>query len=532
MDRKAMSMSTPKSATAILNERLDFVGLDEPQRRRLAALAPTINASLGGALEGFYAKVRHHPETAKFFSGDSHVAHAKARQASHWETISSAKFDQAYVDEVTMIGRTHARLGLEPRWYIGGYALMIENIVRAVVDKELDGFLVRKKRAKLGDDITTVVKAALVDMDYAISVYLDVLAGERAKAEERQATLKAEQDEAFLALGEALAALSGGDLTRQVHQELAASFDTIKTNFNGSIGSLSSAMSEILQAVGFVLAQSTEIATATDDMAKRTERQATALEETAAALEEISSIARQSETRTAEVQSVVTVSASQAAASHTIVQEAVQAMSDIVQSSKQMNDIIAVIDEIAFQTNLLALNAGVEAARAGDQGKGFAVVAQEVRELAQRSARAAKEIKELIAQSSQDVAKGVELVNTTGNALRSIGNQVEVIDGHMAAIAQSSREQATGIAEINVAVGSLDNITQQNAVMVEETSAATSRLSSEAERLSRLVAGFRTSEASVARSLDGRPAASRAPARGAGHAVIDRVPRKKAANES
>ncbi|TCM58371.1 methyl-accepting chemotaxis protein [Rhizobium sp. PP-F2F-G48] len=523
-------MTKAKPETAILNERLDFVGLLEPQRRNLAALAPTINASLAGALEIFYAKVRHHPDTAKFFSGDSHVAQAKKRQAHHWETISSAKYDQAYIDEVTLIGRTHARLGLEPRWYIGGYALMIENIVRAVIDKELDGFLVRKKRAKLGDDVTTVVKAALVDMDYAISVYLDVLAGERAKAEERQAVLKAEQDEALAALGEALAALSNGDLTRPVHQALASSFDTIKTDFNGSIETLGSAMSEILQAVGFVLAQSSEIAAATDDMAKRTERQAAALEETAAALEEISSIARQSETRTAEVQSVVTVSASEAAASGKIVEEAVQAMSDIVQSSSQMNDIIAVIDEIAFQTNLLALNAGVEAARAGEQGKGFAVVAQEVRELAQRSARAAKEIKELIARSSQDVARGVALVNTTGKALKSIGGQVEAIDEHMTSIAQSSREQATGIAEINIAIGSLDSITQQNAAMVEETSASTVKLSSEAERLSDLVAAFRTPSGNATRAPETRSAPARQTPRPSPQPATGYATEKKIAN--
>jgi methyl-accepting chemotaxis protein len=485
-------MSNAQTKTATLNDRLDFVGLGQAQRRSLAALAPVITASLNGALDVFYAKARAHPETAKFFSGDSHVAQAKARQAHHWETIASAKFDETYVDQVTMIGRTHARLGLEPRWYIGGYALMIESIVRTVIDSELGGYLVRKKRVKLGDDVTTVVKAALVDMDYAISVYLDVLAAEREKAEQARAVLADEQNTALDALGQSLSALSEGDLTRPVSQALAPSFDSIKADFNGSLNNLGGAINEISQAVGFVLEQSTEIASATDDMAHRTERQAAALEQTAAALDEISSIARQAESRTTEVQSVVNASASEAAASGRIVEQAVEAMNAIVESSKQMNDIIGAIDEIAFQTNLLALNAGVEAARAGDQGKGFAVVAQEVRELAQRSARAAREIKELIARSSQDVAKGVELVNTTGKALKSIGSQVEAIDAHMTSLAESSREQTIGIQEINVAIGSMDSITQQNAAMVEETSAATSRLSSEAQRLSGLVAGFRT----------------------------------------
>jgi methyl-accepting chemotaxis protein len=486
-------MSTDRSQNASLKDRLDFVGLNEVQRQSLMALAPTINASLDSALDLFYAKVRNHPETAKFFSAESQIAQAKGRQARHWETISSAKFDDAYVAQVTKIGQTHARLGLEPRWYIGGYALMIENIVRAVIDNELGGLLVRNKRKKLGDDVTAVVKAALVDMDYAISVYLDVLAEERMKAEEGQRALKVEQDVALAALEKALSSLSGGDLTCQIEEGLASSFERLKRNFNDSLSSLRGAMSDISQSVSHVLTQSTEIASAADDMAKRTERQATVLEETAAALEEISSIAKQSQTRTAEVQAIVNESASEAVQSGHVVEQAVGAMSDIVQSSKQMNDIIGVIDEIAFQTNLLALNAGVEAARAGEQGKGFAVVAQEVRELAQRSARAAKEIKDLIARSSQDVARGVEFVNSTGQALRSIGQQVQTINDHMASIARSSLEQATGIAEINSAIGDMDAITQQNAAMAEETSASTVMLSSEAERLAQLVSGFRVS---------------------------------------
>ena len=250
-------------------------------------------------------------------------------------------------------------------------------------------------------------------------------------------------------------------------------------------------MREISQAVHLVNGQSREISVATNDMAKRTEHQASALEETAAALEEISTISRDAQTRTREVQQIVMQSAAEAVKSGTVVDEAVKAMSDIEDSSKRMTQIIGVIDEIAFQTNLLALNAGVEAARAGEQGKGFAVVAQEVRELAQRSATAAKEIKELIGRSSADVARGVQLVHGTGEALRSIGGQVRSINDHMASIARSAEEQAGGIANINAAVGNMDLITQQNAAMVEESSAATEKLSQEALRLAELVSGFK-----------------------------------------
>lgn len=505
-------MGYQHSAVDSLNERLEFVGLNNSQRDVLASLAPVINSSLGGALDTFYSKVRVHPETSKFFSGEGHIAQAKGRQSKHWETISSARFDASYVDQVTMIGKTHARLGLEPRWYIGGYALVVESIIKAVIDSELGSFLVRGKRKKLGEAVTAVVKAALVDMDYAISVYLDVLADQRAKAEEQQAVLKAEQDDAMSALSRALVSLSVGDLTKPIEQQLAPGFYELKHNFNGSLTGLEQAMIEISGAASQVQAQSGELAVAADDMAKRTERQATALEETAAALEEISSIARQAQTRTAEAQAVATNSAEEAERSGLVVEQAVKAMNDIVTSSKEMNDIISVIDEIAFQTNLLALNAGVEAARAGDQGKGFAVVAQEVRELAQRSARAAKEIKELISRSSSDVAKGVDLVNSTGAALRSIGRQVQVINEHMQSISLSSQEQASGISEINSAVSHMDTITQQNAAMVEETSAATVKLSSEANRLAELVSAFQTTSSNGARPL-ARKQEQRSPAR-------------------
>ena len=483
-------MSAPDTAASTLNERLEFVGIDEGQRRALRLLAPTIKSSLSGALDTFYAKVRRHPGTAKFFKGEEHVQMAKGRQTSHWETIASAKYDQTYVDGVQAIGRTHARLGLEPRWYIGGYALMIESIIHAVVDGELKGYFLDKKRKKLGEDLSVVVKAALLDMDYAISIYLEALEQERAKSEAQRAAAKADQDAAMAGLQRVLSMLAKGDLTKSLNEPLADEFGELKRNFNMSLESLNTAMSQIELAVGQVLSQSTELAGATDDMAKRTERQATALEETAAALEEIASIARQAEARTGEVQAVVDRSAEEAERSGAVVEDAIKAMGDIVESSRRMNEIIGVIDEIAFQTNLLALNAGVEAARAGEQGKGFAVVAQEVRELAQRSARAAKEIKQLITRSSQDVERGVELVNTTGTALRNIGAQVGSIRGHMKSITQSSAEQATGIAEINSAVANMDLITQQNAAMVEQSSAATQNLTEEAGKLSHLVAGF------------------------------------------
>ena len=473
-----------------LMERLDFAGLGEQQRRTLATLQPLIKQTVGAALDAFYGKVKANSHTAKFFSNDSHIAHAKSRQAAHWDVIASGKYDAEYVGAVSAIGRVHARLGLEPRWYIGGYTMVLDGLLRAVVKEEMKGFFQEKKAKALSENLTAIVKAALIDMDYSISVYLEALNEERERAEAERAKAKSEQDAALGALDAALKKLAQGDLTSELWQELAPSFAGLKQNYNSSVSELDAAMREINSSVEQVRAEVAGISHASDNMATRSEQQAAALEQTAAALEEITTSAAQAARRTREVQAIVRESATETERSGQVVEQAVAAMGEIEQSSQKMTQIIGVIDEIAFQTNLLALNAGVEAARAGEQGKGFAVVAQEVRELAQRSAAAAKEIKELIDQSSSDVHRGVDLVHKTGEALVGIGSRVKSIDEHINSIAQSSQEQASGIDEINSAVRNMDQITQQNAALMEETNASTQNLVGISGRLASLIARF------------------------------------------
>lgn len=473
-----------------LTERLDFLGLDAEQRRDLAALKMTITGTLSSSLDAFYKKARAVPDTAKFFSSEAHIQHAKSMQVSHWTRISSGVFDTDYTNAVSAIGRTHARLGLEPRWYIGGYALVLEGIIKAIVESELKGFLVEKKGKKVAKGISATVKAAMLDMDYSISVYLDVLADERAKIEAEQKRMKEEQDHVLALLNSALDRMAQGDLTSRIDGALPAEFAGLKENFNAAISRLSGAFAEIVDESHKIASNTRELTSATDDMARRTEQQAASLEETAAAIDQITTISKQSASRTEEAQAIVKSSADEAARSRHIVSEAVEAMSAIEGSSQKITQIISVIDEISFQTNLLALNAGVEAARAGEAGKGFAVVAQEVRELAQRSASAAKEIRTLIDKSSQDVAQGVSLVNRTGEALNSIGGKVDDIHEHIGAITQAVREQAVGIQEINMAINSMDQLTQQNAAMVEETNASTHGLSDISSNLAALISRF------------------------------------------
>ncbi|EJB08216.1 methyl-accepting chemotaxis protein [Rhizobium leguminosarum bv. trifolii WSM597] len=267
-------------------------------------------------------------------------------------------------------------------------------------------------------------------------------------------------------------------------------YERLRHDFNEAVGQLSETIRAVSGSANAIDEGSREISHGSGELSKRTEQQVASLEQTAAALDQITANVSNSSKRADEARTVARLANSSAAQSAEVVANTVDAMGKIAQSSAQISNIIGVIDEIAFQTNLLALNAGVEAARAGEAGKGFAVVGQEVRELAQRSAKAAREIKELIRNSNTEVQSGVQLVSQTGEVLRTIEKYIFTVNLHIEAIAISSREQSVGLAEINSAVNQMDRVTQQNAAMVEVTNAASATLASEALLLRNLIARF------------------------------------------
>ena len=302
-------------------------------------------------------------------------------------------------------------------------------------------------------------------------------------AEESRQKQADELREVVSALKVALGQLAAGDLTVAIMEEFGADYDQLRLNFNDAVQALHDAMDAVVANAESISSEATEITGAADDLARRTERQAATLEETAAALDQLTASVQSASAGAIEASEIAKTTLVQAETGGTVARSAIDAMDAIRASSGEISKITSVIDDIAFQTNLLALNAGVEAARAGEAGRGFAVVATEVRALAQRSSDAAREINDLITASGQQVKSGVDLVDQTGAALAQIVSGVSDIAKRVSDIASSAREQSAGLNEVNTAMNDLDHVTQQNAGMFEETTAASHALTAEAEAL-------------------------------------------------
>jgi methyl-accepting chemotaxis protein len=480
-----------ESPNAALTDRMDFMQLDAKGCEKVRHLKSVIDRELPVALDKFYERLRGTPEVRKFFENDSDMTRAKGAQIDHWGAISSGNLDDRYASKVRTIGVTHARIGLEPRWYIGGYALILEHLIKAIVAEIWPKGMMNRSGAKDGAEagaaLASLIKAVLLDMDLAISVYI-----EEAEARLQNETEMQVKERTMLAdaVGVGLAKLAAKDLTFRLTEDLPEAYAKLKSDFNEALNQLEEAMQNIRSSTETMASGTQEISSASNDLSRRTEQQACSVEEAASALDEITTTVKKTASSAAHAREVVSAARVDAEQGGDVVRRAVGAMGEIEKSSEQISQIISVIDEIAFQTNLLALNAGVEAARAGDAGRGFAVVASEVRALAQRSADAAKEIKNLISTSTGQVGEGVDLVAETGKALERIVTRVAEIDSLITDIATGANEQSSGLQEVNVAVGEMDKVTQQNAAMAEEATAASVSLAKEGKQLASLIDQF------------------------------------------
>ncbi|MCZ4090266.1 methyl-accepting chemotaxis protein [Sinorhizobium psoraleae] len=376
---------------------------------------------------------------------------------------------------------------------IGQITAAMRRLADGVLDTAIDG---GARRDEIGD----MARALGVFKENALSkVRIEAESEEqRARAEAERRRNDAEKREldrqidlAVSELAAGLGRLAQGDLSRQIEVPFHGRLEQLRTDFNGSLIRLQDTLAQIRMNAQAIQQSGADMHHSADSLSKRTEAQAASLEETAAAVDQITATVRSSAERAHEANLAVSQTKKSADSSATVVTNAIAAMGRIEEASRQIEQIIEVIDDIAFQTNLLALNAGIEAARAGEAGKGFAVVAQEVRELAQRSAEAAREIKGLINKSTDEVNSGSHLVKETGAVLASISAQIVAVSQHVEMIATASRDQAAALNEVNGSVNQMDQMTQQNASMVEEATATSRALANQADTLMMLVEQFR-----------------------------------------
>ncbi|TCR91324.1 methyl-accepting chemotaxis protein [Rhizobium sp. BK376] len=463
----------------------------------------------GGGLTDFYASKPGHPASDLFRK----TAYARAFEPWKMVVITGVYMDDldAQVNHTILITVMYS-FGLfivaiaAAFFVIRGISKPLADVheaLKAVADEDVK---IAIPHTSMGNEIGKMAKATASLQEKVRERH--AMAERQAEQEltldsERQQNLRQQQDEAQIqarvvsTIGQALEQLAGGDLTIRCG-DIGQGYAGLRNNFNDALSHLEAAMGRVNAKGNDIGLSKEEIRRASNELSQRTERQAASLEETSAALDELTVAVRQTADGAHEASKRVHSVSTEASRSDAVVAQAIEAMSGIEKSSEEIGKIIGVIDEIAFQTNLLALNAGVEAARAGESGKGFAVVAQEVRELAQRSAAAAKEIKDQIARSSGQVDQGVRLVGEAGEALKRISDQIKAANEIVSKIAHSASEQDTTLRSISSSMNQLDAATQQNAAMAEETTASAETLAADTEDLLDLIRGFRVNNGSGA----------------------------------
>ena len=492
------------SSQDALQSRLDFIGLDEAARQRLSSVQHHIDTHLPLALDKFYAKIAQVPAVAKFFDGKAQMDRAQSKQTGHWKTIAAGQFDHAYYEASTRVGLVHARIGLEPRWHIGGYGVIVETLVRGLIHDVMAEALAPRpgrfgKKTPSPDEILAeadamagaladVLKSMLLDIDIGVSAYFENLSAAAKAADE---AAKARINRAVSLTGEVLRDMAEGDLTSRITADFEPEFAQIKHDTNAVAERLTGIVSQLQQTSRSLKTATGEILSGANDLSDRTTKQAATIEQTAAAVEQLSTAVVDNAKRAATASDKAQALAASAKGGGAVMVEANSAMAAIETSSDKIAKITGMIDDIAFQTNLLALNASVEAARAGDAGKGFAVVAVEVRRLAQSAAGASAEIKTLIEASAGEVRNGARLVGQAAETLLDILAGAQESAVLIDTIAQANKEQSAALDEVTVAVRQMDEMTQHNAALVEQTNAAIEQTEGQAGELDHIVDVFR-----------------------------------------
>jgi len=438
-----------------LRARLDLTKLDQASGERLRGMRPMIEAEARTALSAFFERLQNTPEIASLFTSGRQIDRLEELEVAHWSILSDGRFDGLYVDRSVILGEVRQRIGLDAGWSIGGHALVLERVIRRLVDESrtglFKGFSRRSERNLLADRLVDVVKAALIDIDMQVSHRL----GEQARTLTRQREDEISGERALVdaTLGAALAQLAEGDLSVRIEPQALEIHQQAADNFNRAISRLEDLVTG--SAASLSEAQQLAVRLGDDIEAVRVEIQSygVSVDEEHDGLADIAGRMSLMAETALKAENLIAEARKSAEAGDRVVGEAIDAMAGAQNSAEQIGKIISVIEEIAFQTNLLALNAGIEAARAGDAGRGFAVVATEVRALAQRSAGAANEIKDLVSDAKSHVGRGVELVDQTRSAISGLVEQVGNISQSVAGVGTQVQTEASHISGSATSLG-------------------------------------------------------------------------------
>lgn len=456
-----------------LNEWFDLNG---ENAQLLAEAGKLVWKNIDGILDGFYEGLMAREATRAFFPTPELAAHAKAAQKAHWGRLLTGKFDQSYLDSADRVGRAHFKIQLPFDLYLGGYARAGSEMIAAVSQGGL--FSARGATARS----QVLMRALLADCDVVIQSYFEAQ--------------NEDQAQALDLLSGAIGRLEQGNLSVPIPAEdFPDKFEALRASYNTLLNRWSG---QIAQAAGHArsvdgrMAETTRMA---NDLAERSQSQAATLEQAVASVSQIAATTKEASSRLDAASSRSALNRAAAEKGETVVDQAIEAMQRIEESSEKISRIIEVIEDISFQTNLLALNAGVEAARAGEAGRGFAVVASEVRALAVRTSDSATEIKSLIAESSAQVQDGGGLVRESGKSLQEIREGAKEVSGLMGEVSSMISDQSMSLGEIDTSMAELGRTTQDTAQLAGDVYETTTRLAQDSAALRRSMDSFRTGPA-------------------------------------
>ena len=497
---------------ASLRDRLRFAGVEAAQGETLRHHRQTLERHVETALRDLFQRFQTFPDAARHFQSERQIDRLHDLQSSHWSVLTDARFDGLYAERVKILSDSESQMGLDPRWRIAGHSVVVETVVSGLIEEYWPKSILpgagKARRKELTELVSAFIRTAMVDAEIGVSLRFNELrhAHSRALGEQRRED-RAELDRVF---GETIRSLSTLDFSARVSGEMPEAWRDMADTLNG-------ALDEIQKHLASAADRATEsdrlvgtLASGAGALSARSAEQSARLIESANTLGAIVGRVRQTLDETRKAQSAALATQDSVTQSGNIVGEAMSAMADIEASAEKIGQIIGVIDEIAFQTNLLALNAGIEAARAGDSGRGFAVVAQEVRALAQRSADAAREIKQLVTSTKSQVETGVEHVHRTQDAIGNIVRQVEGINDAITGIVRESAVDAEGLDGVTAEIGRTSRALEADALDAGRMGAAGQDLHTVILELGRTIREFRVSAQRDARPVRPAPVMPRA----------------------